>query len=78
MAGYWARRSPVPLTLVPVEPQIDLPFLPFVFDISAGVRRGDTATRQMLDTVLTRHTADIQNLLHEFGVPLVGTSTSAR
>lgn len=78
LAGYFAQRSPEPLTLTPVRPQVDVPFLPFVFDISAGVRRGDTATRLMLDTVLTRHTADIQNLLHEFGVPLVGTSTSAR
>src|SRR4051812_40288266 len=45
MAGYWARRSPVPLRLTPVKPQIDLPFLPFVFDIAIGVRRGDTTFR---------------------------------
>src|SRR4029079_19018028 len=34
MAGYFAARSRVPLDVVPVSPRIDLPFLPFVFDIS--------------------------------------------
>ena len=31
LAGYFAKSSPVPLTLTPVRPQIDLPFTPFVF-----------------------------------------------
>jgi len=37
--------EPVPLDVRPVSPQIDLPFLPFVFDISMGVRRGERALR---------------------------------
>src|SRR5215213_900646 len=39
LAGYFARRH-AGLEVVPVSPQIDLPFLPFVYDISMGVRRG--------------------------------------
>lgn len=69
MAGYWAKRSPVPLKLVGVQPQIDLPFLPFVFDIGMGVRRGDTTFRASLQSVLTRRRPDIQRILKEYGVP---------
>jgi len=71
MAGYWAKRSPVALKLAGVQPQIDLPFLPFVFDIGMGVRRGDTTFRASLQSVLTRRRADIQRILSEYGVPQI-------
>lgn len=72
MAGYWAKRSPVPLKLVPVQPQIDLPFLPFVFDIGMGVRRGDTTFRASLQSVLTLRRAEISRILDGYGVPQLG------
>jgi mxaJ protein len=43
LAGWYARRHDLPVELVPVEPQIDVPFLPFVFDIAMGVRHGHGA-----------------------------------
>jgi mxaJ protein len=70
-AGYFARRSPVPLRLTPVTPAVDLPFTPFVFDISAGVRRQDTLLRARMDTVLRRRHGDITRILESYGVPLV-------
>jgi mxaJ protein len=69
MAGYWARRSPVALTLTPVHPQIDARFLPFVFDIALGVRRGDATLRAALDSILVRRRGEIHRLLDEYGVP---------
>jgi mxaJ protein len=72
MAGYWAKRSSVPLNLVPVQPQIDLPFLPFVFDISIGVRHGDTTLRASLQSALTHRQSEIQRILDEYGVPQLG------
>lgn len=79
MAGYWAKRSRVPLKLVPVQPQIDLPFLPFVFDIGLGVRHGESAFRASLDSVLVRRRPEIQRILDEYGVPQlkVGSPTEA-
>jgi mxaJ protein len=68
-AGYFIRRSRVPLVATPVTPQIDLPFLPFVFDISMAVRRGDTALRDRLDMVLERRRGEIDAILREYGVP---------
>ena len=69
MAGFWAKRSAVPLKLVPVQPQIDLPFLPLVFDIGVGVRHGDSTFRASLQSVLNRRRPEIQRILDEYGVP---------
>jgi mxaJ protein len=74
-AGYFARTSSVPLRLTPVTPQIEQPFLPFVYDIAVGVRRGDTTLQAKLDGALKRRRVDVERLLDEYGVPRV---TAAR
>ncbi|MFL5620777.1 MAG: substrate-binding domain-containing protein [Gemmatimonadaceae bacterium] len=78
MAGYWAQRSPVPLRLVPVQPQIDLPFLPFVFDIAIGVRRGDSTLRASLDSTLVRRRPEIDRILDLYHIPRVAAAMRAR
>ena len=77
LAGYFARRQGVPLDVVPVSPQIDLPFLPFVYDIALGVKRGNDSLRTRLDDVLVRRRADISRLLDEYGVPRAGSAPVA-
>lgn len=71
LAGYFAQRAAVPLEVVPVSPQVDVPFLPFVFDIAMAVRRGDDTLRVRLDGVLERRREEIQRLLENFGIPLL-------
>jgi quinoprotein dehydrogenase-associated probable ABC transporter substrate-binding protein len=71
LAGYFAKRQKVPLELIPVSPEIDLPYLPFVFDISMGVRRGDDAFREQLEQILARRRAEIDNILDEYDVPRI-------
>jgi mxaJ protein len=71
LAGYFARRQKVPLEITPVSPEIDLPYLPFVFDISMGVRRGDDAFREQLEQILARRRAEIDSILDEYGVPRI-------
>lgn len=71
LAGYFAKHSAMPLDIVPVEPQIDTPFLPFVFDIAMGVRRGDSSLHAAIDSSLTRHRAQIADILHAYGIPRV-------
>jgi len=72
IAGYFAQKESVPLELVPVSPSIDLPFLPFVYDISMGVRREDEAFKEELDAILVRKQAEIRQILESYGVPLLG------
>lgn len=71
LAGYFAQRESVPLDVRPVSPQIDLPFLPFVFDISMGVRRGNDALREQLNTIIERRKPEIDRILADYGVPRV-------
>jgi len=69
LAGYFARHEPVALDLTPVSPQIDLPFLPFVFDISMGVRRGEDSLRDQLNAIIARRKPEIDRILDDYGVP---------
>jgi mxaJ protein len=69
LAGYFAVRQDVPLEIVPVPPQVDVPFLPQVFDISMAVRRSDVELMTRLEGVLERRRADIEALLAEYHVP---------
>ncbi len=78
IAGYFAQSEPVPLEIVPVSPTIDLPFRPYVYDMSLGVRRDDGKwLKAALDEVLTHHRAEIRQLLVSYGIPLVERSSSA-
>ncbi|MFL5486772.1 MAG: substrate-binding domain-containing protein [Gemmatimonadaceae bacterium] len=76
LAGYFASRESVPLDVRPVAPQIDLPFLPFVFDISMGVRRGDDAFRERLNSIIVRRQKEIDAILDQYSVPRVSTGTT--
>jgi quinoprotein dehydrogenase-associated probable ABC transporter substrate-binding protein len=69
MGGYFATREPVKLRVTPVAPQVDLPFLPFVFDIAMGVRRSDSLLARRLDSVIVRRQSDINTILASYGVP---------
>ena len=71
LGGYFARHEAVPLRVVPVSPQIELPYLPFVFDISMGTRRTDPGLRDTLDMILARRRAGVDSILDAFGVPRV-------
>jgi mxaJ protein len=69
LAGYFARRSAVPLVLTPVLPAFDPPGLRFVFDISLAVRKDEQELQQELDRVLVKRRSGIDSILGEFGIP---------
>ena len=71
LAGFFSGLRERPFDLVPVTPQVDLPFLPFVFDISMGVRRGDDRLRDELDAILVDRRPEIEAILGSYGVPMV-------
>jgi mxaJ protein len=78
LAGYFAKRSAVPLDVVPVHPQLDLPYLPFVFDIAMGVRRRDSTFRKQLDAIIERRQPSIDSILAAYGVPRADRASSVR
>src|SRR6185295_11626163 len=69
LAGYFAKHSRVPLEIIPVSPEVDQPFLPFVYDISLGVRRGDQELKDRLERILEKRRGDIDRILADYGVP---------
>lgn len=78
LAGFHMRSVSDSLEMTPVSPQIDLPFLPFVFDISMGVRRGDSVRVEQLERSLDRNQEEIRDILEEYGVPLLETGAGRR
>ena len=70
LAGYFAKRSAVPLSLQPLAERDSLSDLPFRFDIGMAVRRKDGALRDSLQKVLDRKGPEIQAILKEYGVPV--------
>ena len=71
LAGYFAKRSPVPLEIIPVSPAVDPPGLRFTFDISLAVRPDDFALKERLDSILERKRSVIDRILKDYGVPRV-------
>jgi mxaJ protein len=77
LAGYFVPRQRVAMEIVPVQPQVDVPFLPFVFDISMGVRRDDAALKARVEQILHDRRAEVEAILDEYGVPRVGPRRSS-
>jgi mxaJ protein len=69
-AGYFAKSSRSSLDVVPVSPAVFLA-VPFTYDISIGVRKGNDALKAELDRVLESESAGIQQILSQYGVPQV-------
>jgi quinoprotein dehydrogenase-associated probable ABC transporter substrate-binding protein len=71
LAGYFASRVAVALDLSPVTPAVDRFSLPFAFDMSMGVARGNEALRSRLNAAIAHRGQEIRAILRHYGVPLV-------
>jgi quinoprotein dehydrogenase-associated probable ABC transporter substrate-binding protein len=69
LAGYFATREPVKLTVVPIIHAHSI--LPFEFSISMAVRHGDTGLRDKLNAFLREKRGAIHALLSGYGVPML-------
>lgn len=77
LAGYFARRQPVPLTLTPVPAESDPSGQPWTFPIAMGMRRSSTALATALDRILVADAPAIRRLLERYDVPLLPPETRA-
>lgn len=78
LAGYFSRHSTVPLDLTPIPDDPANPTLPFAFNMSIGVRKGDDALKNRLESELERRKPEIQSVLRDYGIPQLGLSTGSR
>jgi mxaJ protein len=70
LGGYFAARQTVPLQVTQMANDTDGPGVPFSYDISIGVRKGDRRLRQTLQDVLDRRRTEIQRILRAYRTPL--------
>ncbi|HEU0100348.1 MAG TPA: substrate-binding domain-containing protein [Allosphingosinicella sp.] len=70
VAGYFAGQADAALALTPTAP-FDGPRLPMVYDVSMGVRKGDSTLKAQLDAALARRRSEIAALLRAYRVPVV-------
>ena len=70
LAGYFAHASKVPLQLARVVPDQEPPY-PFVFDMSMGVARSNTALKDELNQVIAHNKPAIDAILREYAVPVI-------
>lgn len=78
LAGYFATREPTKLVLTPVHPAVDATGLRFAYAIAMGVRKGDTALKTTLDSLITRERPAIQRILNAYGVPRAEPDSAER
>jgi quinoprotein dehydrogenase-associated probable ABC transporter substrate-binding protein len=69
MAGYYQKVLHAPLTIVPVNLMEDE--VPMEFDMTLAVPRGRPDIKAAVETALAQHKSEIQQILVDFGVPLV-------
>jgi len=69
LAGYFANRADVSLRVDPVTPAAD-PRWPMSYDIAMGVRKGDAALLERINTSLERKRRAIRAVLCDYHVPL--------
>jgi mxaJ protein len=74
LAGYYVKKLNAPLALVPL---MDEPGVPLSFDISMGVKKGNSNFKGQLEAAIDRRAADIRAILEDYGVPLMPVHAQA-
>jgi quinoprotein dehydrogenase-associated probable ABC transporter substrate-binding protein len=73
-AAWFAHSARVPMAVAKLEPPAVSP-MPFEYSIAMGVRKGDAALRDRLDTLLVRRKKDIDAILDAYFVPRVAIAS---
>ncbi len=76
LAGYFAQQEKAPLRIEPVHGETD-PALAMRFDISMGVRHGDTRLQHTLNDFIARRHDAIDHVLTRYGIPQVAGEASS-
>ena len=77
VAGYFAQRSSVPLTVKPVSPTYKFAGVPFTYGIGFGVHKQDGALLQQVNDAIERLQPRIDRVLAQFAVPTVDRERKA-
>jgi mxaJ protein len=71
LAGYYASRAKVPLTVQPITDTTSFTPAVFRYAMAMGVRKGNESLKTRLNQIIQRDEPAIRNLLRRYGVPLM-------
>ncbi|HEX6808809.1 MAG TPA: substrate-binding domain-containing protein [Gemmatimonadaceae bacterium] len=71
VAGYFAKESSVPLSLVALPDSDSASGVLFAYNVAIGVRHSDRELKATLDSLLTQKRDTIQGILRAYNVPTV-------
>jgi len=71
LAGYWAKRQSVPLTLVALPDSDAVSGMPFAFSMAMAVRHRDKALKATLDSVIDRRRSEITEICASTTCPMI-------
>jgi quinoprotein dehydrogenase-associated probable ABC transporter substrate-binding protein len=74
-AGWYAKPFGDHLAINIIANDSQAKDLRFAFSIAAATRPKDIALRDEIDACLAKHTADVSQLLREYGIPTLATSS---
>ncbi len=69
IAGFYGKKSPVPLTIVPLTRESRGPRM--VYRITLGIRPREPDWKHQLNSVIAESQEEINAILRDFGVPLL-------
>jgi quinoprotein dehydrogenase-associated probable ABC transporter substrate-binding protein len=69
IAGYYAKASKVPLTVIPLVKERQGPRM--TFRITMGVRQSDANWKRDLNRIISEHQGEIDAILASYGVPVI-------
>ncbi|HEV8397309.1 MAG TPA: substrate-binding domain-containing protein [Vicinamibacterales bacterium] len=76
VGGYYAARQKVPLAVTPIRSAPG--DLPFAFNMTMGVKKGNDALHARLEALLQQRRPEIEQILKDFNVPLLPRKVSAK
>jgi len=77
IAGYFAKQSPVPLSLAPLPDVDQSTRTPYTYEVVVGVRKAEKELHARIDESLERKKGEIAAILAEYNVPLAHAQASA-
>jgi mxaJ protein len=78
-AGYFVKKSTVPLVLTPLTVDVDSATgFPMRYNIGMAVRRKDHEFRDSLNTLLQQKKPQIDSILQQYGVPVFPVKEDAK
>lgn len=72
IAGYYAKKSPTPLVVVPLLKETTGPKM--AYRITMGVRPSDQEWKRTLNKLIADHQEEINAILLDYGIPLLDES----